>query len=51
MTVAVVCHYLILLYVKVAEDLKHLWFFSVKIIISTTGGSRVGFFQPDTNHP
>ena len=26
-------------------------FFSVKINISTTGGSRVGFFQPDTNHP
>ena len=25
--------------------------FSVKINISTTGGSRVGFFQPDTNHP
>ena len=25
-------------------------FFSVKIIISTTGGFRVGFFQPDTNH-
>ena len=26
-------------------------FFSEKINISTTGGSRVGFFQPDTNHP
>ena len=26
-------------------------FFSVKINISTTGGFRVGFFQPDTNHP
>ena len=26
-------------------------FFSVKIYISTTGGFRVGFFQPDTNHP
>ena len=26
-------------------------FFSVKMNISTTGGSRVGFFQPDTNHP
>ena len=38
-------------YVKVAEDLKHLCFFSVKINISTTGGFRVGFFQPDTNHP
>jgi len=38
-------------YVKVAEDLKHLRFFSVKINISTTGGYRVGFFQPDTNHP
>ena len=25
--------------------------FSVKINISTTGGFRVGFFQPDTNHP
>ena len=38
-------------YVKVAEDLKHLCFFSVKINNSTTGGFRVGFFQPDTNHP
>ena len=38
-------------YVKVAEDLKHLCFFSVKVNISTTGGFRVGFFQPDTNHP
>ena len=38
-------------HVKVAEDLKHLCFFSVKINISTTGGFRVGFFQPDTNHP
>ena len=26
-------------------------FFSVKINILTTGGFRVGFFQPDTNHP
>ena len=26
-------------------------FFSVQINISTTGGFRVGFFQPDTNHP
>ena len=26
-------------------------FFSVKINISTTGGFRVGFFQPDTDHP
>ena len=26
-------------------------FFSVKINISTTGGFKVGFFQPDTNHP
>ena len=26
-------------------------FFSVKINISTMGGFRVGFFQPDTNHP
>ena len=26
-------------------------FFSEKINISTTGGSRVGFFQRDTNHP
>ena len=26
-------------------------FFSEKINISTTGDSRVGFFQPDTNHP
>ena len=26
-------------------------FFSVKINISTTGGFRAGFFQPDTNHP
>ena len=26
-------------------------FFSEKINISTTGGFRVGFFQPDTNHP
>ena len=26
-------------------------FFSVKINISTTGGFRVRFFQPDTNHP
>ena len=26
-------------------------FFSVKINISTTGGFRVGFFLPDTNHP
>ena len=25
--------------------------FSVKINISTMGGFRVGFFQPDTNHP
>ena len=38
-------------YVKVAVNLKHLCFFSVKINISTTGGFRVGFFQPDTNHP
>ena len=26
-------------------------FFFCKINISTTGGFRVGFFQPDTNHP
>ena len=26
-------------------------FFSEKNNISTTGGSRVGFIQPDTNHP
>ena len=25
--------------------------FSVKINISTTGGFKVGFFQPDTDHP
>ena len=40
-----------LTYVKVAEDLKNLCFISVKINISTMGGFRVGFFQPDTNHP
>ena len=38
-------------YDKVVVNLKHLCFFSVKINISTTGGFRVGFFQPDTNHP
>ena len=38
-------------YDKVVVKLKHLCFFSVKINISTTGGFRVGFFQPDTNHP
>jgi len=26
-------------------------FFSVKISISTTGGFRVGVFQPDISHP
>ena len=29
----------------------NLCFFSLKINISTTRGFRVGFFQPDTNHP
>ena len=38
-------------YVKVAVFLKHLFFFSMKINISTTGGFRVGFFQPDISHP